>query len=474
MALPRIFVSHSSEDRDFTVSLVEDLRTAGADVWYDEHDLGIGQLLDQIMGEIASREVFIVVLSSAALSSPWVRDECKWAYSLYLRGRDRLILPVAIEHLDSKLLDSLLFMDSFRRLESDKSLSQGDAIDDLITRVHRALGLERQILGPPVGLLKIDDVSMLLACAAAYTRQYEPWNALPLYLRVTELAPDCAEAWVGVGRNYREQMKYPESVAAYRRSLSLDASNAETWYELGFSLRNAGDYAAAYDAFSRAVEFKPGDARYWCSKGIAINDLSLYHYDPSQSRRRIAEALEALERSVALGTDDHVTWRTIGHLHLLAGHVHEAIRACETAVSRSPTSDGNWTLLAEALVEDGRWNEALGAVKQALILSPHNPRAWSVQGKALLGAGRPTAAIAVFDRIIIEVPDQALGLEAWTDKGDALSALGLYEESLAAYRRTLRDWPTNSRAHLGIDRCIDALGAGKDEGDMDDDAVDDG
>lgn len=39
-----IFVSHAHEDNVWCRTFVETLRQAGANVWYDEHNLGYGEL----------------------------------------------------------------------------------------------------------------------------------------------------------------------------------------------------------------------------------------------------------------------------------------------------------------------------------------------------------------------------------------------------------------------------------------------
>ena len=50
-ALP-IFVSHSHEDGAFCQALVTALRGAGADVWYDEQNMGSGLLMSVIQSEL--------------------------------------------------------------------------------------------------------------------------------------------------------------------------------------------------------------------------------------------------------------------------------------------------------------------------------------------------------------------------------------------------------------------------------------
>src|SRR5690349_20392450 len=100
MAQMRIFLSHSSQDKPFAGALVHALRGAGADVWYDEQNLGPGILRREIMRELSSRPVFVVVVSRAALQSDWVQDECEWAYNLAKREPNRLMLPVVAGSYD--------------------------------------------------------------------------------------------------------------------------------------------------------------------------------------------------------------------------------------------------------------------------------------------------------------------------------------------------------------------------------------
>ncbi|HEY7343450.1 MAG TPA: toll/interleukin-1 receptor domain-containing protein [Ktedonobacterales bacterium] len=51
----RVFVSHTSEDSAFCHTIVAALRGAGADVWYDEHNMGSGRLADEILRELGRR-----------------------------------------------------------------------------------------------------------------------------------------------------------------------------------------------------------------------------------------------------------------------------------------------------------------------------------------------------------------------------------------------------------------------------------
>lgn len=81
----KIFVSHSHKDAAACHALVDALRGAGADVWYDEHNMGSGKLMEAVERELRARPVFVVIFSPAALASEWVREESSWAYKLYRR-----------------------------------------------------------------------------------------------------------------------------------------------------------------------------------------------------------------------------------------------------------------------------------------------------------------------------------------------------------------------------------------------------
>jgi hypothetical protein len=78
----KVFLSHSSQDKPVCDQLVTALRGAGADVWYDEHNLGAGQVLEEIQRELKARPVFLVLLSKHAFASQWVRRETTWAFNL--------------------------------------------------------------------------------------------------------------------------------------------------------------------------------------------------------------------------------------------------------------------------------------------------------------------------------------------------------------------------------------------------------
>jgi TIR domain len=97
MSASRIFVSYSHTDAAYCRRVVTALRDAGADAWYDEHNLGAGQLRQVIERELQTRSIFIVILSPSALRSRWVEDEVDWFHQLSRTDQSRIIIPVVAQ-----------------------------------------------------------------------------------------------------------------------------------------------------------------------------------------------------------------------------------------------------------------------------------------------------------------------------------------------------------------------------------------
>ncbi len=75
-ASPKTFVSYASEDRVFVLSLVMELRVAGADLWVDTLDILAGAPWDdQVDAALKACPQMLLVLSPASMKSQNVRDD---------------------------------------------------------------------------------------------------------------------------------------------------------------------------------------------------------------------------------------------------------------------------------------------------------------------------------------------------------------------------------------------------------------
>lgn len=89
------FISHASEDKeDFVRALANHLKDGGADVWYDELTLSVGDSLRRNIDKGLANSTFgVVVLSEAFFKKEWPQRELDGLVALEVKGQTR-ILPI--------------------------------------------------------------------------------------------------------------------------------------------------------------------------------------------------------------------------------------------------------------------------------------------------------------------------------------------------------------------------------------------
>ena len=81
--MPKVFISHSNQDRELTLFVVDALRRAGFDVWVDfENIRGGADWLCEIEAGIQRCDAVVTILSAASKASVWVERECLYAFQL--------------------------------------------------------------------------------------------------------------------------------------------------------------------------------------------------------------------------------------------------------------------------------------------------------------------------------------------------------------------------------------------------------
>jgi TIR domain len=74
--LGTLFISYASEDRPFVERLVKALDPFVSHVWYDRHEIIVGDsIVNRINEGLSSADFLIAVLSRASVAKPWVQSE---------------------------------------------------------------------------------------------------------------------------------------------------------------------------------------------------------------------------------------------------------------------------------------------------------------------------------------------------------------------------------------------------------------
>lgn len=93
----RVFVSHSTEDKQFVGRLVTDLKALKLDVFFDEHSIKIGDSIPtEVFEAIEQSDYMIVVLTPAFLKSGWSKLETDAAIMAKAQGKLK-VLPIMAE-----------------------------------------------------------------------------------------------------------------------------------------------------------------------------------------------------------------------------------------------------------------------------------------------------------------------------------------------------------------------------------------
>jgi DNA-binding response OmpR family regulator len=102
---PRVFLSHSSEDKPVVRSFCEKLQTRGLRPWLDEAELKPGDRLSQSIEQaLENSEILVVFLSAASLRSVWLTHEVSYFAGVAKGCR---IVPVVLDEVGKALATKL-------------------------------------------------------------------------------------------------------------------------------------------------------------------------------------------------------------------------------------------------------------------------------------------------------------------------------------------------------------------------------
>jgi len=162
MRKPRVFLSHSKQDKSIIEKLANDLRRARIDVWYDEWEIPPGEPFRKKIFEdgIPNCDMFFVYLTENSKNSVWVNRELDAAYihdidrkggflTIFVDSElTRNSLALDIRALHSPLLNETVYYDALMNIISKtwESTVINLLNDSQLSYSLDKLALEKQIL----------------------------------------------------------------------------------------------------------------------------------------------------------------------------------------------------------------------------------------------------------------------------------------------------------------------------------------
>ena len=255
---------------------------------------------------------------------------------------------------------------------------------------------------------------------SAYRNQ-RPGPAEEAFRKATELAPQAAGAWNGLGIVLQVTGRAQEAEAAYTKALAVTPGDANVLanraalyhglkkYDLAQAdalaalraapklvnalstlvavLSQRGHFRDAVPIYVRLAAERPlssAELSHWANALLATGDLP--------------GAQEVLRKAQADPKPDLNVFLTLAKLRSAQGDRAGALEAVESALQLYPTQSVLWSSKGYALMKEGRLSDAVQALETAVRLDPSLSNGWINLGEAQMRARNLGRAIEVLEK----------------------------------------------------------------------------
>jgi len=104
----------------------------------------------------------------------------------------------------------------------------------------------------------VDDLWRNLATIYYISGRYS--RSAEAFKKATDLDPEDASAWVGLGLAQNQSEMPDEAVKSFERAISIDPRNKDAHYNLGLAMAGLDRLKEALEAFERVLEMDPEDS----------------------------------------------------------------------------------------------------------------------------------------------------------------------------------------------------------------------
>ncbi len=137
------------------------------------------------------------------------------------------------------------------------------------------------------------------------------------------------DAWYYLGRAYYTKARLSEARKAFQTVLDLDPSNAKAENNLGLILETEGQPAVAMEAYRKAIVWQEQNSQPSEQPYVNLGNLLM-------EQGQIKEAIEPLEKAVALAPNNAFCHMTLGVYYRKAGQMESAQRELMRATQLEP------------------------------------------------------------------------------------------------------------------------------------------
>jgi tetratricopeptide (TPR) repeat protein len=269
-------------------------------------------------------------------------------------------------------------------------------------------------------------------------------EALPYFLRATELDPQYVDANANVGHMLVEEGRADEAAMYFRRALRLEPDHVMARRGLARAFHAAGELDEAIDRYREFLADAPGDAETRGRLGSALVE-----------RGELEAGMRELQLALAKDPECAPALAGLARAAEESGRPAEAVQGWRALLARDPGDARAHFGLAQALLRSGQAEEAVGHYETGLAAEPDDvDMRWNL-GLALQSLGRADDALAVFRRVVADDPGYAKGHNSI---GLVLAGRGELGEAVRSYREAIELDPDYAVAHANLGLALQAGG----------------
>lgn len=235
-----------------------------------------------------------------------------------------------------------------------------------------------------------------------------------------------------------QRRRFADANNIYERQLVKHPNDAYSWYGKTQALVGMRRRSAALESCERALATVTAKqspelfrSQIWLTKGGIL--LSMH---------RLADALGAVDQSLALHPNYAFAWAQKAYILQRSGDNEQALIAAEKALYRGDISlTSEWrgmTLIAKAGAQNslGSYEDAVETAREAVRFAPESSTIWVVQANALAHLGRETESQAAAQQglanVEVQIADDPERVECWENKSALRRCLGRTDDAEAA------------------------------------------
>lgn len=263
-----------------------------------------------------------------------------------------------------------------------------------------------------------NDINVLGLLGAILLKLGRPADAKPILEKTIKLEPDFAKPHEDLGMLYLNEGETEKALGYFRDAIRLDASQAGAYSGLAKALARLGDNEAAEEARQEYLKLSPvAQALTQANKFLAAgqtdratkicDDISKQHPANTEVLRLLARiasdagqhvvAEGLLKRILKLSASDYRCYIDLGLYLGERGRYPEAVEVLEKAVALDPGVISSQQRLGDFLAIIGRSADALDVYETALGLDGDYPPALVGRGHMLRILGRKDEAVKSYE-----------------------------------------------------------------------------